>query len=167
LRFAISGETKMTKSSFFDTWLKPDLSKSLFPTFTNAPFDLKGLMESGRKSVQAYTEAQQVATQSLQAIMQRQSEILSQMVQDQSTIVREVMTAGTPEEKIARSAELIREAYEKTIHNVKEVGDIANKSAHETINILNERVTSCFDEIKSTAEDAKAQKSKKAASAKK
>jgi phasin family protein len=161
------GDYDMVKNSFFENWLKPDLSKSLFPSIPNAPFGLKEMMESGRKSVQAYSEAQQIAAQSFQAMMQRQSEILSQLVQDQSAIAKEVMNEGTPEEKIARSAELIREAYEKTINNAREVGDIANKSAREALDVLNDRVTACFEEIQSTAEDAKEQKSKKSASGKK
>ncbi len=157
----------MAKNSFFENWLKPDLSNTLFPTIPNAPFGMKEMMESGRKSVQAYTEAQQVAAQSVQAIIQRQTEILSKLVQEQSAIAKEVMAEGTPEEKIARSAELIREAYEKTVHDVREVSDIANKSTREALDILNGRIAACFEEIQSTAEEAKEQKSKKSASGKK
>lgn len=153
----------MSKNSFFENWLKPDLSKSLFSNMPQSPFGMKEMMESGRKSIQACTEAQQVATQSMQAIMKRQSEILSQIVQDQSSIAKEVMNEGTPEEKIARSAELIREAYEKTMNNAREVGDIANKSTREALDIINDRITSCFEEIQSTAEDAKEMKTKKPA----
>ena len=125
-------------------------------------------MVASRRSIQACTEAQQIAAQSFQAIAQRQSEILSQLVSDSSAVAKEVMDEGTPEEKIARSADLIREAYEKTINNYREVGDIASKSAREAMDVINDRIACAFDEIKSTAEEAKEQKSvKKAASGKK
>jgi phasin family protein len=156
----------MAKNSFFDNWLKPNLSNSPFSNMPQAPFGMKEMMESGRKFAQACTEAQQISTQSLQTIIQRQTEILSQMVKDQSAIAKEVMNEGTPEEKIARGAELIRDAYEKTVSGAREVGDIASKSTREAFEILNERVTSCFDEIKSTAEEAKEQKTKKSAAKK-
>ena len=150
----------MSKNSFFENWFKPGSNNSAFPKFPSVPFGMKEVMESSRKSIQACTEAQQIAAQSLQAIMQRQSEIMSQMVQDTSAVAKGVMDESTPEEKIARSAELIREAYEKTIHNYREVGDIASKSAREAMDVLNDRISNAFDEIKSTAEDAKEQKSK-------
>lgn len=152
----------MSKNPFFENWFKQDGSNAMFPKFPNVPFGMKEMMESSRRSIQACTEAQQIAAQSLQAIMQRQSEILSQMVQNSSAVAKEVMDEGTPEEKIARSAELIREAYEKTINNYREVGDIASKSAREAMDVLNGRVATAFEEIQTTAEDAKEQKSKKA-----
>lgn len=156
----------MVKNSFFENWMKPELSNSFFTNIPNSPFGLKEIMESGRKSIQACTEAQQVATQSLQAIIQRQNEVLSQLMQDQSAIAKEILHEGTPEEKIARGAELIREAYEKTINNAREVSDIANKSAREALDILNDRISGCFEEIKESAETAKEQRVKKTASKK-
>ncbi len=156
----------MSKNPFFENWMKSGPTHSAFPKIPHVPFGMKEVMESIRKSIQACTEAQQVAAQSLQAIRQRQTEIMSQMVQDSSAVAKQVMDEGTPEEKIARSAELIRDAYEKTVNNYREVGDIASKSAREAMDILNERITNAFDEIKSTAEDAKDQKSKKASAKK-
>ena len=157
----------MSQNPFFENWFKPDTSNSAFPKFPNMPFGVKEMMEASRKSIQACTQAQQIAAQSLQAIAQRQSEILSQMVSDSSAVAKEVMDEGTPEEKIARSAELIREAYEKNINNFREVGDIASKSAREAMDVINDRIASAFEEIKSTAEEAKDQKSVKKAAAKK
>lgn len=150
----------MSKNPFFENWLKPNSSTSAFPKFPSVPFGMKEIMESSRKSIQAYTEAQQIAAQSFQAIIQRQSEILSQIVQDSSAVAKEVLDEGTPEEKIARSAELIRDAYEKTVNNYREVGDIASKSAREALDVLNGRVSTAFEEIQITAEEAKEQKSK-------
>lgn len=157
----------MAKNSFFDNWVKPNLSNSPFMNMPQAPFGMKEMMESGRKFAQACSEAQQVSAQSMQTILQRQTEIMSQLVKDQSAIAKEVvMNEGTPEAKIARGAELIREAYEKTVLGAREVGDIASKSTREAFDIMNERVASCFDEIKSNAEEAMEQKSKKPASKK-
>lgn len=153
----------MTKNPFFQNWFKPESNQSAFPKFPNVPFGMKEMMESSRKSIQACTEVQQVAAQSLQAIIQRQTEIMSQMVQNSSAVAKGVMNEGTPEEKIARGAELIREAYEKSVSNAREVGDIANKSAREAMDIMNDRIASALDEIKSTAQEAKETKVKKSA----
>jgi len=142
----------------FDAWLKPDFAT----TFSNptSAVGMKDVMESGRRSVQAYAEAQQVAAQSLQTIIQRQAEIISQIVQDNSAIAQEIINEGTPEEKIARGAELIRSAYERTVTGVQEVGDICNKSSREACDIINKRVAECFDEIGCSARESSSRKSK-------
>lgn len=154
----------MTKNPFFENWLKVDLSNSV-PGFASAPVDMKHMMESGRKTMQAIIEAQQVAIESLQTIAQRQTEIMSQFVQDQSAMARDIVKEGTPEEKIARSAESMRKAYEKTINGSREVADMLNKSTREASEIINKRVTNALNEIKTNVEEnpVAASKSNKAA----
>ncbi|MCB1551433.1 MAG: phasin family protein [Alphaproteobacteria bacterium] len=147
----------------FDNWLKPEFLSNFSPTSSASGMGgVKSLMESGRKSIQACAEAQQIAMESMQTIIQRQTEILSQIAQENSAIAQEIINEGTPEEKIARGAELIRSAYEKTVSGMQEVGDICNKSTKEACDIINRRVTACLDEVQCTAK-ASAGKTKKAA----
>ncbi len=141
----------MTKNPFFD-WIKVDLSNSI-PGLNSFPVDLKNTMESTRKTLQAITEAQQLAFESLQTVAQRNGEIFSQFVQDQSAIAREIANEGTPEEKIARGADLVRKAYEKTISGSREVADMLNKSTREANDIINNRVTTALKELKTTIEE--------------
>lgn len=145
----------------FENWLKPDvMAKFTAPTSFPGVIGMKDAMESGRKSVQACAEAQQLAMESLQTIIQRQTEIVSRIMHDNSAIAQEIINEGTPEEKIARSAEMIRNAYERTIDGMQEVGDIYNKSGKEACEIINRRVAACFDEIGCCAKDAASKKTK-------
>lgn len=143
----------------FDAWLKPDMASNF--AAPNAMVGMKELMESGRRSVQACAEAQQIAAESFQTIIQRQTEILSQMVRDNSSIAQEIINEGTPEEKIARGAELVRNAYERTVSGMQEVGDICNKSTKEACEIINKRVADCIEEIGCSAKDAAVKKKSK------
>ena len=122
---------------------------------------MKAFLETQRKNVQAVTQAQQLSFQSLQAIAQRQSEILSQMLEDNSSLARELMGEGTPEEKISKNAEMFKSAYERMTHNMKELSDIIAKSNKEASGVINKRVAATMSEIQETLE--KAQQSKKAA----
>jgi len=103
--------------------------------------------------------------ESLQTIAQRQGEIISQFVQDQSAVARDIATEGTPEEKVARSAELMRQNYEKTINASREVADMLGKSTREASDIINKRVTEALAEIKTSVEESPvaSKKSSKAA----
>src|SRR5436190_14653904 len=74
----------------------------------NFPFDMKNFLETQRKNMQAMTQAQQTAIEGFRALAQRQSELLSQMMEDNSGFARSMMGEGTPEEKIAKNAKLFK-----------------------------------------------------------
>jgi phasin family protein len=152
----------MTKNPFFESWMKPEMNKT-FSAFSASPFDMKCGMECMRKNIQAITEANQISMESLQTVAQRQAEIVSHLLQDQNAIIREIMNEGTPEEKIARGAELVRHAYEKTVQDIHEVGDIVNKSSREATDVISKRIATTLNEIRDTAEDAKESRQSKGA----
>lgn len=115
------------------------------------PFDFKTILETQRKNFQAITEANQRAFQGWQTLAQRQTEMVSQFVQDNSGIAREAATESTPQDKFARQAELIKTACEKSLLNSKELAEIMRKSTFETAEVLNRRVVASLAEIKTAA----------------
>jgi phasin family protein len=139
------------KNPFADFFSPNDFSK-IFENYQAVPFDMKSLMESQRKNVQAITEAQQLALGGLQAIAQRQSEIMSQIVEDNSSIAKELMAEGTPEEKIAKNAKLFKNYYERTVKNMQELSEMINKSNSEATSVINKRVAATMNEIQSSLE---------------
>ena len=116
---------------------------------TAYPFDFKTIMETQRKNIQAITEANQRAFQGWQSLAQRQTEMLSQFVQDNSGLARETFTEGTPEAKFAKQAELVRTSYEKTVENAQELVELASKCTKDASEVINRRVVASFNEIKS------------------
>jgi phasin family protein len=141
----------MTDNPFFQNWFK---TMSNMQTTQQNPMDMKSMMDQGRKTFQAITEAQQLCMESLQVIAQRQAEIMSQMVKDQGEIAREIAGETTPEKKISKGADLIRQSYEKTVVGAREMTDMLQKSTREAGDILNRRVNGALNEIKSTVSDA-------------
>lgn len=131
-------------SEFFTT---NDVSK-FFQNMQTVPLDLEAFMETQRKNMQALTGAQQVAIENLQTIARRQSSILSEMVEDNAQITKELMSEGTPEEKIAKNAELFKIVYERSIKNMNEINDLLNKSGQEAGEIINKRVKATMNEVK-------------------
>lgn len=139
------------KNPFADFFAQSDFSK-IFENYQSNPFDLKALLETQRKNIQALTEANKIAVGNLQAIAQRQTEILSQIVEDNSSLAKEMMTEGTPEEKIAKNAKLFKNVYERTVGSMKELSKIINKSNEEASTIINKRVAATMNEIQSSLE---------------
>jgi phasin family protein len=145
------------KNPFADFFAQNDFAK-LFENYQNSPFDLKTMLETQRKNIQAISEANQLSMENLQAIAARQAEILSQIVEDNSALAKEIMNEGTPEEKIAKNAKMFKSIYERTVGNMTELSDMINKSNQEASKIINKRVTATMNEIQSSLEKTQTKK---------
>ncbi len=141
-------QQKNPAENFF-TDVQSSLKQLMSTVPTAYPFDFKTIMETQRKNIQAITEANQRAFQGWQSLAQRQTEMLSQFVQDNSGLARETFTEGTPEAKFAKQAELVRTSYEKTVENAQELVEIASKCTKDASEVINRRVVATFNEIKS------------------
>ncbi|MBU6235231.1 MAG: TIGR01841 family phasin [Alphaproteobacteria bacterium] len=133
--------------SFFD----PSMIKQMMPKqgiTANPVFDLKILMETQRKNMQAMTDVMQLSMESLQQAVSRQAELMGRMVQDNSGYASTMLTEGTPEQKVQRQAELVRKSYETTVAGAREVGNIITKTGEEAAEIINRRVSASLAEFK-------------------
>ncbi len=148
------------KNPFADFFQQNDFSKVL-EQYQTSPFDMKALMETQRKNMQVLTEAQQLAMENIQAIAQRQSKILSQMVEDNSALAQGLVNEGTPEEKMAQNAKAFKSIYERTVKNMSELSEMVSKSNMETTGLINKRISATMNEIQDSLE--KTQKTQKKA----
>ncbi|MCB1562080.1 MAG: phasin family protein [Alphaproteobacteria bacterium] len=141
---------------FTDFFSQNDISKLLGGS-SSAPFDMALFLESQRKNMQAMTEAQALAIENMRALAQKQSEALSQMIEDNSVIAREIMAEGSPEKKMAKNADIFKTVYERNIRNLQDMSDMIGKSGQEASEIINKRVSASMNEIKTLLEkDTKA-----------
>jgi phasin family protein len=120
--------------------------------FQPLSFDMKDFMEAQRKNVQALTEAQQIAMDSIQAVAQRQTEVFSQFLEDNSKMATEIMSNDSPEQKMAKNADLFKKIYDRTVSNIQEISDMVAKSSTESGKILNKRMSNSIAEVKTSLE---------------
>lgn len=130
-----------------------DVSKMMtefkFPTMGEMPnMDFTGLMESQRRNLEALATANARAYEGLQAVMQRQTELIRQTLEESTGMMGDFMRVGTPEEKMARQTEITKLVFEKTVSNLKELTEMLAKSNHEAANVLTERVSESLEELK-------------------
>lgn len=148
----------MSKHSPFANLLQQPEFSNFFESFKIAPFDIQSLMETQRKNIQAITEAQQIAIENFQAITQRQTEMLSQIVEENSKIATQIMGEGTPEEKIAKQADLFKGLYERSVKNINDLAEMVSNGNQEASKIINKRVSASITEIKSSLIEKQQQK---------
>ena len=110
--------------------------------------DVEAVVASQRRNLEALGEANKLAVEGLQAVARRQSEIFRQMMEEASQAMREMMAAGSPEDKASRQTELVKEAFKRAIGNMRELAEMVSKSQGEAFDVINKRVTDSLDELK-------------------
>lgn len=111
-------------------------------------FDMEAIMTAQRKNIEALNAANQAAVQGMQAVAQRQAEILSQAMGEVSSIAQQLASAGTPQEMTTKQAELVRKAFEQALANMRELAEMVSKSNTEAFAIINKRVNESLQELK-------------------
>lgn len=113
-------------------------------------FDMQAIVDAQRKNIEALTAANQAAVQGIQAVAQRQAEILSQAMSEVSSVAQQLAgSASNPQEMTTKQAELVRKAFEQALANARELAEMVSKSNTEAFAIINKRVTESLQELKS------------------
>jgi phasin family protein len=120
-----------------------------------AMVDLEAFTTATRRNMEALTAANRVALEGAQAVARRHMEIMQQSMAEMSEAMRSLAGAETPQAKAARQAELVKQAYERAVTNLKEIGDLIQRSNQEALALLNRRFTEAMDELKAMAEKTK------------
>jgi phasin family protein len=116
------------------------------------------LLETQRKNFEAVTKANQVAIEGVQAVAQRQAEILRQAIEEATKAVGELSKPGKPTDVWAKQAEVVKEAYEHALANVRELTEMSTKSNTEATDLLTHRFADSLDEIKGVFKETAAAK---------
>ena len=132
--------------TFFDY----DVGKA-FAGFNFPGFDVDSLIAAQRKNFEAFTQANQLAVEGVQALVKRQVEIVTAAIEEASTALKELTVPGGAEEKLAKNTELAKASYEKALAASRELATLVTKTGDEAFGVLNRRFTESFDEIKNFA----------------
>jgi phasin family protein len=120
--------------------------------------DVEAVVASQRKTIEALTQANQLAVEGVQAVARRQVEIARQAVEEYTSFFREIARPGTAEEKIAKQAEAVKGALEKGLSNARELTALVTKANAEAFDVLNKRVAEGLDEVRDYAKKRAAAK---------
>jgi phasin family protein len=137
------------KQNFFDY----DLTKA-FAGFTMPNINVEALLSAQRKNVEAFTQANQLAIEGVQALARRQVEIAREALDEAPALFREFSQPGVPQERFAKNAELAKATFEKSLATAKELTELVTKANTDAFNILTKRFTESFEEIRDVAAKA-------------
>ncbi len=110
--------------------------------------DTTALIESQQRNIEAIAKANQVAFAGVQAIMQRQAEILSKTLDETAKAVQAFSKTGKPEDIWAKQADLFKETYEHGLTDLRELTELSTKANSQAADLLSHRVTDGLNELK-------------------
>lgn len=136
--------------NFFET----DITK-MVADFKMPGLDIEAAMASQRRNIEAMTKANQLAFEGIQAVARRQTEIARQLVDETNAVMKELMSQGTPEEKVAKQADVMRVQFEKNLANLRELSNLMSKCNDEASAVLSKRFSEGLVELKNQVQKAK------------
>jgi len=116
--------------------------------------DMEAFVSASRRNMEVITAANRIALEGAQAVARRHMEIMQQGMTEMTEAVRALATTDAPQAKAAKQAELLKLAYERAVANMKEIGDLIQRSNAEAIGLLNQRFAEAMDEVKALAAKA-------------
>lgn len=114
--------------------------------------DMGAIIEHQRKNIEALTDANRQALEGLQAIAMRQSEILRETMDQAVAALKDLSSSGGPAEAASKQAQLLGNALEKALTNMRELAEMATKSNTEAFDVVKTRMTDSVEEIKQLAQ---------------
>jgi phasin family protein len=134
------------RPSFFDF----DVTK-MMTDFRFRPFDVEALMACQRRNIEAFSQANQLAVEGVQAVARRQIEIARQALEDVSVLFRELAQPTSTEDRIAKNTEYAKQMLEKSVNHGREITELAAKAGTEAADVLRKRATESLDELRDMA----------------
>src|SRR5262249_48776752 len=94
----------------------------------------------------AFTRISQQAFEDMQALLQRQSEMLREHWNDTTQLFGKITNGASPQEKMTAPAEAARAALEKAMANSKELLEMAANCQMRAAEIVTARVNEAMEE---------------------
>jgi phasin family protein len=126
----------------------PDFSSLFAELKLPSLADVEPLLRAHQRNMEALTGANRVALEGAQAYAKRHMEIVQQTLAELTQSMQALAAPGSPQAKTANQVEMMKHAYERAVTNMKELGDLIQRSNNEAIQLLNQRFTEAMDDIK-------------------
>ncbi|ABF11905.1 conserved hypothetical protein (plasmid) [Cupriavidus metallidurans CH34] len=116
--------------------------------------DMTSIIEARRKDIEALAEANRIAYEGMQALVQKQTEILSKSMQEIQATAQKMATSGNPAEAMTRQGELVQQGLQTAFNNMRELAEMAQKSQAEALAVITKRAEQSIAEAKSLMKPA-------------
>ncbi|MCF3946241.1 TIGR01841 family phasin [Acidiphilium sp. AL] len=140
-----TASAQKTRSMFMPDF---DFTKAFGALKMPAMPDMEVVIGAYRRNLEALSEANRVALEGAQAVAKRHMEIMQKTMTDLTEQLRSVSAHDSPQIRATKQAELLKHAYESAVTNMRDLGDLIQRSNHDAVEKLNRRFSEAMDEMK-------------------
>ena len=115
-------------------------------------FDAGKIMEHHQKNIDAMSRSWQAMVGGVQAVANKQREILEATWHDIAEMAKDYQPTGSAQDLIAEQGEFAKKAMEAAIANTRDIAELVQKSGSEAIKIIHERMQESYEEIRTGLE---------------
>jgi phasin family protein len=141
-----------TKPTATETSSTPEFSKFFDKMKFPAIPDGAALMTAHQRNYEALSAANRVALEGAQAVARRHMEIMQQAMTEMNATLKTIASTEGAQERAAKQTEMMKEAYQRAIAHMREIGDLIQTSSAEAMDLLNKRFADAMDEAKALIE---------------
>ena len=134
------------RPNFFDF----DVTK-MFADFRFRPFDVEAIWAAQRRNIEAFSQANQLAAEGMQALARRQIELTRETFEGFSALLRDLSQPVSAEDRITKNTDYAKQMREKGVSHGREVVSIAAKAGTDAAEVLHKRATESLDEMRALA----------------
>lgn len=127
-----------------------DVTK-IFADFRFRPLDVEAVWAAQRRNLEALSQANQLAVESVQAVARRQIELTRETFEGFSALMRDLAAPASTEDRIAKNTDYVKHMLEKGVTHSREIASIATKAGAEAAEVLQKRATEGLDEMRALA----------------
>ena len=127
-----------------------DVTK-VFADFRFRPLDVEAIWAAQRRNIEALSQANQLAVDSVQAVAKHQFEMTRETFEGWSALMRDLAAPASTEDRITKNTEYMKQMIEKGVGHGREIATIAAKAGSEATAVLHKRASESLDEIRSFA----------------
>ena len=124
-----------------------DVTKML-QQFKVPGLDMAPIIESRRKDMDALMEAYKSNYEAMQALARKQTEILTETMQGIQNAAKGLARAGVGAPNAAKQADLVGNAYQKALADMKELAEMVRKSQTDAMAGITARAAESLQEMK-------------------
>jgi phasin family protein len=143
-------ETHMNQSQYGDPFSQ---FAAMFQQYKLPGFDVAAILDARRKDVEALAEANQVAFGGIQALRDKQLEILRRALDEFQTIAQQFETS--PTKPVANPTELVQKALHTALADMQEIAQKTQQTHTEAYAVVSKRMEEAAKELKSALERSK------------
>jgi phasin family protein len=125
-----------------------------FNQFSVPAVDFNDLFNLARRNMEAYSAANQVMVEGVQAIQKRAAEVMQSNVEKCLSLSREVIGSKSPEANTKKQSEAAKEVFESCVNSAREISEMASKSTFEAFDVINKRCAEAMEEGSKLAKKA-------------